>query len=253
MKLRSLVLLLPFFLGFEALAGNNNSMYKTDVTVDGRNTEWNTPLPRYHQVTGINYDVANDERNLYLIIRVADTTSQRQIIHNGLEVWINKDGKKNHTTGITYPMAKDKPRAGARPGIHNMKTPDGFFMNIDELVLTGFLLENGRQPVNGCPVKAAIKKDSTNCLIYELAIPFNTFYKEKLEKEDLRNSFYIGFVVKGVTIDLESARSMIMTKMAMSGGFDGERMSRMGGMAGMMASMGDMDKVCWQKIKLTLK
>jgi len=253
MKIRSLVLLLPLFLGMEAHAANNKSVYKSDVTVDGRTTEWSTPLPRYHKVTGINFDITNDERNIYMIVRVADTTAQRQILQNGLEVWINKDGKKNHTTGITYPMAKDKPRAGARPGIHNMKTPDGFYMNIDELILSGFLLENGRQPVKGCPVKVAIKKDSSDCIIYELAIPFNTFYKERLEKEDLRNTFYIGFVVKGVTIDMESARSMIMTRMAMSGGFDGERVSRMGGMAGMMASMGDMDKICWQKIQFSLK
>ena len=250
MKLQSLVLLLPFFLGFEALAGNNNSVYKTDVTVDGRNTEWKSPLPRYNQNTGINYDIANDERNIYMIVRVTDTASIRQVRQNGLEVWINKDGKKKNTTGINYPMTPDKPKDKRLVSILNA---DGFTWNINELKLTGFLLENGRQPVKGCPIKVAIKKDSSNCLVYEAAIPFNTFYKEKLEKEDLGSKFYIGFVVKGVTIDENSnAPGMVMRGMGgdYHGGMDG---GRMGNMARMLAMMGDMDKVCWQKIQFSLK
>ncbi|MCX6307308.1 MAG: hypothetical protein NTY32_00285 [Bacteroidia bacterium] len=187
------------------------------------------------------------------IVRVADSTSQRQIMQNGLEVWINKDGKKKNTTGITYPMAQDKPRAGARPGIHRMKTPDGFYMNINELILKGFLLENGRQPVKDCPVKVAIKKDSSDCIVYELAIPFNTFFKEKLEKEDLGHKFYIGFVVKGVTID-ETTPVPIAVMRGLGGDYHGDG-PRMGGtnMASIMALMGDMDKICWQKIEFSLK
>ena len=250
MNLRSLVLLLPFFLGFEALAGNNNSVYKTDVTVDGRNTEWKSPLPRYNKIAGINFDVANDEQNIYMIVRVTDTTSIRQIRQNGLEVWINKDGKKKNTTGITYPMAPDKPKNNRLVSIVNA---DGFSWNINELKLTGFLLENGRQPVKGCPVKVAIKKDSSDCLVYELAIPFNTFFKEKLEKEDLGDKFYIGFVVKGVTIDeTTDVPRVVMRGMGgdYHGGMDG---GRMGNMASMMAMFGDMDKICWQKIQFSLK
>lgn len=233
-----------------AFAGNQ-STYKTGVIVDGVNTEWKSPLPRYNQTTGINYDIANDERNIYLIVRVADTTSQRQILQNGLEVWINKDGKKKNTTGITYPMAPDQAKAGSKTKLLVGKTPDGFSRNISELTLTGFLLENGRQPVKGCPVKVAIRKDSTDCIVYELAIPFNTFYKEQLEKEDLKNKFYIGFVVKGVTVNMDDAPRIVMRNMAMSGGFDGPRMG--GGMPNIMAMMGDMDKICWQKIQFTLK
>lgn len=249
MNLRSLVLLLPFVLGFEALAGNNNSMYKTDVVVDGRNTEWKMPLSKKNTITGITYEIANDERNIYMIVRVTDTTSIRQIRQNGLEVWINKDGKTKNTTGITYPMTPDKPKDKRLVSILN---EDGFTWNINELKLTGFLLENGRQPVKGCPVKVAIKKDSSDCLVYEAAIPFNTFYKEKLEKEDLRYKFYIGFVVKGVTVNMDDAPRIVMSRMAMGGGFDGERMRGMG-MAGMMSMLGDMDKVSWQKIQFSLK
>lgn len=253
MKFRSIFFLLTLTTLFQAKAGNNLSTYKTDVTVDGINTEWKKPLPRYNENTGINFDVANDERNIYLIVRVADTTSQRQILQNGLEVWINKDGKKKNTTGITYPMAPDKPKAGSKTRVLTGKTAEGFSMNINELTLKGFLLENGRQPVNGCPVKVAIHKDSSDCIVYELAIPFNTFYKERLEKEDLKNKFYIGFVVKGVTVDMEDAPRVVMTRMAMGGGgFDGPRMGGMG-MAGVMSMMGDMDKLCWQKIQFTLK
>jgi hypothetical protein len=251
MKLKSILFVLPFFVGFEALAGNNQSVYKTDVTIDGQNKEWKTPLPIYNENTGIHLEVGNDERNIYFILNVSDTTSLRQIQENGLEVWINRDGKKKNTTGITYPMAPDKAKAGSKTKVQTGKTADGFSMNINELMLTGFLLENGRQPVKGCPVKVAIKKDSSNCIVYEVAIPFNSFYKEKLEKEDLKNKFYIGFVIKGVTVDMDAAPRIMMTKMAMNGGgFDGPRMG--GGMAGMMSMFGDVDKIFWQKIQFSL-
>lgn len=251
MKIRLLLLALTTMT--MAFAGNNKSAYKSGVTVDGVNTEWKTPLPRYNKNTGINYDISNDERNIYMIVRVADTTSQRQILQNGLEVWINKDGKKNNTTGITYPMAPDKAKTGSKIKLQVGSTPDGFPRNIGELTLTGFLLENGRQPVKDCPVKVAIRKDSSDCIVYELAIPFNTFYKEMLEKEDLKSKFYIGFVVKGVTVNMDDAPRMVMTRVAMGGGgFDGPRMGGMG-MAGFMSMMGDMDKICWQKIQFSLK
>lgn len=252
MKIRLLLLALTTMT--MAFAGNNKSAFKSDVTVDGLNTEWKSPLPRYNEGTGINYDIANDERNLYMIVRVADTTSQRQVLQNGLEVWINSDGKKKNTTGITYPMAPDQAKAGSKNKLLVGSTPDGFPRNIGELTLTGFLLENGRQPVKDCPVKVAIRKDSSNCIVYELAIPFNTFYKESLEKEDLKNKFYIGFVVKGVTVNMDDAPRMVMTRMAMGGGgFDGPRMGGGMGMSGFMSMMGDMDKLCWQKIQFSLK
>lgn len=250
MKVRSLVLLLLFFLGFEAQAVNNQSMYKTDVTVDGQNKEWKSPLSKYNKNIGINFDVANDERNIYMIVRVTDTASIRQVRQNGFEVWINKDGEKKNTTGITYPMTPDKPKDKRLVSILNA---DGFTYNINELNLTGFLLENGRQPVKGCPIKVAIKKDSSDCIVYELAIPFNTFFKENLEKEDLKTKFYIGFVVKGVTIDEATGRSMMVMR-GMGGDFrGGMEGGRMGNMASMMAMMGDIDKVCWQKIQFSLK
>jgi len=246
--------MLTTFIGLGVQAANNLSTYKTDVVVDGLNAEWKMPLSRVNKIAGITYDIANDERNIYLIIRVTDTTSLRQVRQNGMEVWINKDGKKINTTGITYPMAPDKPKNNKLVPILNA---DGFTWNINELKLTGFLLENGRQPVKGCEVKVAIKKDSSDCLVYEAAIPFNTFYKETLEKGDLKDKFYIGVVIKGMTETNDDAmRSIVMNRMARSGGFHGEGpgMGGMGGMNRMMSVMGDLvDKICWQKIQFTLK
>jgi len=251
MKLKSIVFLGALAFGLTAYGANNKSAYKSDVTVDGQNKEWASPLPRGNKNVGIKYDISNDEQNLYIIVQVMDTASIRQVMENGLDVWINKDGKKKNTAGITYPMAPDKAKLGARPGMQNMKTADGFSMNIYELTLTGFYLENGRQPIQNCPIKVGIRKDSINGIVYELAVPFNTFYKEKLEPEDLKSKLYVGFVVKGVNVDMEDAPRIMMSRMAMGGG--GMDRNRMGGMAGMMSLLGDMDKICWQKIQLSLK
>jgi hypothetical protein len=255
MNFRSVVFLLPLFLGYNVFGANTISAYKTNMIVDGKNTEWTSPLPHYDKMTGINYDVANDSRNIYFILRIADEVVQQKIFQNGLEVWLNKDGKKKMTSGITYPMAVTKPTTGVTPQkstTAKIESP----LNATELTLTGFFLENGKQPVKGCPVHVALSKDSFNCLIYELAVPFNTFYKEKLTPEDISTKLFIGFVVKAPSLESIAASGMGGMGMpgmggGMGGGMDSPDMERMRSM-GLNTQM-EMDNSIWFKIQFSLQ
>jgi hypothetical protein len=250
MKIRFIAIVLFISLAFSVQSGNVPSAFKTDVVVDGQNKEWTSPLPRFDKTTGINFDVSNDDHNLSFILRIADEAIQRQIMENGLDVWINKDGKKKKITGITYPMPMSKPKTGAngpdKTGTKPNKGENNFggtpqsntgtppLLMTNELTLTGFLLENGKQPVRGCSIQVAIKQDPSNCLIYELSVPFNTFWKESMVKEDLGQKMTIGFVVR-------AAESTESQKSDVSGGMTGGPDGMMGGPGGGGGMMGGPD------------
>ena len=131
----------------------------------------------------------------------------------------------------------------------------------NELKLAGFLVDNGKQPTKGCPIRVSLSRDKSNCLIYELAVPFNTFYKEVLDKNDVGIQFCFGFVVKGV----ETTAGTEMRGMGGGpGGYGG--MGGPGGYGGMGGPEGmggygrmgalassNMDKTFWIKADLAVQ
>lgn len=269
-----IALLLSLAFSTSIYAEDNVLTYKTDVEVDGINNEWGTPLPKYNKNTCINYNVVNDERNIYFILRIADEAILKQITQNGLEVWVNKDGKKKKVTGVTFPLPMSKNSKDGKAGRQGQnisseknvpegsisiqpKQEQGVYRPSNELILTGFLLDNGKQPTKGCPVRVAALMDNSNSLVYELAIPFNTFYKERLDETDAKAKFYIGFIVKGeaTSESSEMGGRMGMGGMGGPGGMDGGGMmggrGSMGGAGGMgMSSSTSTDKEFWFKTSL---
>lgn len=237
--------------------------HKTDVVVDGQYTEWTSPLPLTNKRTGLNFEMANDDRHLYFFLRVTDKAVQRQIVANGFELWVNADGKKKKTTGISYPLPlEDEPaptttqtpagttrpastRGGNRGG--SGRNPwdmfggqnddaDRFVISRD-LILQGFLIENGQQPAKGCAVKTAITLDYDGSMLYEVAIPFNTFLKERLDSDDAKRTFAICFLVKKPSSDSQTGQMMRM----------GRSMGYMGPMGPMGVSMEE--RRFWFKVR----
>jgi hypothetical protein len=275
-----------------AFAGNTVLPFKNNVKIDAQNKEWHSPLPRYDKNTGINFDIANNDSCLFFILRIADESKQQQILQNGLEVWINMKGKKKKTTGITFPLAQtaakpgDAPQNGQSKSTDVQKMPSGApttgntqgsrpegtsdiaFLN-GELKLTGFLIDNGKQLSKGCPVKVALAKDASNCLVYELAVPFNTFFKERLEPEDAATKCCIGFIVKAPAAKENASTETDMPEGGMGGpggggggmGGPGGGGGGMGGPGGDMGGGGAMsgqstttsDKTFWLKIQLAVQ
>jgi len=247
-------------------AGTEILQFKTGVEIDGKNKEWTSPLPNFDKKTGINYSVSNDLNNLYFILRITDEKTIRQITKNGLEVWINKEGKKKMTTGISYPLPV---KATAVQPIAFIPTEEATKKETTleplikgplpdkNLKLTGFLLDNIEQPIIGCNVKVAASIDDSGCFIYELKVPFNTFYKEYLDQDDIATKFCIGFIIKDVEIVLtEEAMHMAMER-SYGGGMRGG-MGNMGGMGGMpampaMVQSDTPEKVFWFMAKPSLR
>lgn len=281
---------------FVAAAAPKQLQYKTDVVVDGQFTEWAYPLPRTNKLLGINYDIANDNKNIYIFVRCTDLMLQNQIVSSGFQIWINVNGKKKKITGITYPLPLEKedtpttdsvappagmggfpgggfgggmpgggfgggmpgggfgggmgggrPAGGGRGGFggFSLGTNNEFVISRD-MILEGFLIANGKQPARSTEIKTAIALDPDGLMQYELAIPFNTFFKEELDAvDDAKLKIAIGFVIKKQVLD-ETTNNMMRSMRSMGGFYGG-----MGG--GMNPNQFTAEKKFWVVAKPSIK
>lgn len=95
-----------------------------NVKVDGKATEWDDTFQAYNHATDIFYSMANDDDKLYLVVQASDKQIINKIIGGGVELTIQKSGKKNDKDGITitYPLfdPKDRPYVGGGGGAIKM-------------------------------------------------------------------------------------------------------------------------------------
>ncbi|MES2428446.1 MAG: hypothetical protein V4560_15810 [Bacteroidota bacterium] len=101
-----------------------NTRAPANVKIDGKLTEWNDSFQAYNKVTHLYYTVANDDKNLYLIIKTSDATTNAKITAGGITLAINTEGKKKDKDvySLTYPII---PRNTGRPAGGNFNTVGG--------------------------------------------------------------------------------------------------------------------------------
>jgi len=76
-----------------------------NVKIDGKAGEWNNRLQAHNRNTEIDYTIANDKANLYIIIQSKDPVIVKKILAGGITVRINADGKKdNKKVAVSYQM-----------------------------------------------------------------------------------------------------------------------------------------------------
>ena len=250
MNLRFITFVLLFVLAFGTKAEKIVPSPKSGIVVDGKANEWSNPLPYKDKKTGIQFEFANDLKTIYFVIRVDNIEDQKRIMENGMQIWVNKSGKRDTITGILYPTPMDTSTME-----NGVKKVQGDVYIIDQLVLKGFYLENGKQPIRNCPVRVAIAKGDNNSLIYEIGIPFNTFWKEELEKTDVKKNFQVGFVIKAPMSPMErdlrgrmGNMNMGMMMGGMGGGMNMRNFSQ--GMRSFLPAEYQ-DKEYWFKTKLS--
>jgi len=71
------------------------------VKVDGKATEWGD-FKAYNSAIEVYYTIANDDKNLYLVIQATDPLVARKIIAGGITFSIGIPGKEN--VAVTYPL-----------------------------------------------------------------------------------------------------------------------------------------------------
>lgn len=145
-----------------------------NVNVDGMLTEWGDSLALYDVKTKLNYTIANNDTDLYVVAYITDPKLRRKIMAAGITVSVNPEGKKHKTYTLTYPVpdgkAIFKPHTGDDDG-EDIKKPS--LLQSTTIKVAGFkdVESDVITTANTYGFKAAIKFDDKHNLVYETAIP----------------------------------------------------------------------------------
>jgi hypothetical protein len=208
------------------------------VTIDGKAKEWKIPLDYFDDKTKLNFSITNDKTNLYFCIRATEDETQKGIIHTGLQIWIDTTGGKKNQVGVQFPIIDrsassmeepssdkhSKEPSDEAPAAHGLK--EHYAGTHKQMKLTGFSnATNGLAEVpNIYGINTCLNWDTNNIMIYEVCIPFNTFYKASLSPSDSSKTLGVSFII---TVKSKS----------FSGGRGGGDMGGAGGMGGMGGGM----------------
>lgn len=171
------------------------------------------PLRFSNRSYTLQYNVTNDDKNIYVCVSSKETATQMRILRSGMTIWLDPKGEKNKTIGLYFPIRKqpDPERYRGR----NNGSSDGRATGSDistreaELLLqsnyyntTGFLdLENGQFGVTDtkAPIQLAIKhNDQDSLLVYEVMIPIRNVLGADWEARASKKDFSVGIVLNAI-------------------------------------------------------
>lgn len=152
------------------------------VKIDGKTTEWNGQLQAYNKSTNIYYTIANDDKNLYLIIKATDKDVIKKIISNTFSFALNKVGDTKKTVSISLPLYDhdDKRALSSVLSGQSALSTDSLIAAANsrldkqkEFGIKGFegINDETISVYNEYGIKAKALFDNTKALTYELVIP----------------------------------------------------------------------------------
>ena len=176
-----------------------------NTMIDGKATEWNNQFQAYNSNTGVFYTIANDDKNLYLVIKSADQMNNNKIMAGGINFTVNTAGKKNEKGAYTivFPLIDMAGFRGQTRQVTVMRAPGGgdnirmdigsgggppgqldsaaiaarrkkAISMVKEIKLLGFTADIPDTVIsifNEYSIKAALDYDAKGNLVYEMAIP----------------------------------------------------------------------------------
>lgn len=158
----------------------------TAVTIDGINTEWGDSLSYYNAENKINYTIANDKENIYLVIKTNDLGKQNFILSSGVTFSIDVKGRsKKSGFAVTFPESGQENMKHSTPNLEENKLRAGL-LNFRKIGVKGFkdISDDDIALSNAFGINIAIGFDDKGYMIYEEAIPLNLFHAGELAKGD---------------------------------------------------------------------
>ncbi|RZK21829.1 MAG: hypothetical protein EOO43_10350 [Flavobacterium sp.] len=174
-----------------------------NIRVDGKLSEWQS-FSAENKRTELFYSLANDNKNVYLVIKSASKESLNKILAGGISFTINPENKKREKEGatITFPLinrgnrnqgqrqpgGQGRPQGGGMGGFQNRgqqdaKTRDSIasvqrkaqLSAIKEIKVAGIksIQDSLISIYNEHGIKAVATIDETGAFVYELALPID--------------------------------------------------------------------------------
>ncbi|MBS1625046.1 MAG: hypothetical protein JSS76_19025 [Bacteroidetes bacterium] len=184
-----------------------NSLWRDSaIVIDGSPYDWQEPLSYYDSKAKIQYQVANDDTALYIILKTMDYKAQAKILRAGMDVILDTMGRKKSAAALLYPLPSNTKLQWisdpAEPDRQELEHPDLKDLRMEYELADKHIkyvemagLPKTPEPLNtNSPVVVAISWDRDNVLTYEARVPFRTFYHDKLTAADAKK--VIGITVK---------------------------------------------------------
>jgi hypothetical protein len=181
------------------------------IVVDGNNNDWEIPYRHMDEKAKIQYSFSNDKENLYITLKAGDRMTQMKMLTAGMKVLIDIQGKKSPTTGILFPLENhqpiqfeiNEPKADFAPDQNTAlaKRLSSLISNAREFSLQGFNDCNGTFLIaqkNKCGIETKMGTDLNNELIWEVVVPFKSFYKGTIDSSDLGKVLSVGFEINAL-------------------------------------------------------
>lgn len=211
------------------------------IIIDGNLNDWGDSLRYHNEERNLSYTLANDNDNLYAVIRISDRLEQARVLNAGITLSIDTRGKKKETFKITFPL-----RDPGYPQVPDSKRPDDngeiTKADRDELMreritsLRNIKVEGFKDidydmitTSNTYGFKAAINYDAEGNLVYETAIPLKFFHADNTAKSE----WAFNFKINGMQKPTMNANSGDAKGGRGGGGMNGGRGGMSGGGGGM--------------------
>lgn len=179
------------------------------IKIDGKLTEWGFDFQAYNKATKVYYTMANDGKNLYLVVKSKDKINITKILGGGISLTINTADKKKDKDAfiITFPIptarnAMRGMRGGFRGGFGGGQTQTPEQIDsitrashktalglIREIGVVGFkdITDSTISIYNEYGIKAAAGFDEEDSFVCELAVPLKLL---SLSAEDPKEFAY---------------------------------------------------------------
>ena len=84
----------------------NSVFVSVPIKIDGKLNDWQDTLQAFNRTTLLGYTIANDEKNIYLVIKSPDPANHIKILAGGITFTINTEGKKKDKEAfiVTFPV-----------------------------------------------------------------------------------------------------------------------------------------------------
>jgi hypothetical protein len=164
---------------------NTSLKVPSPIKIDGKLTEWNNAFQAENKRTNLFYSLANDETNIYLVIKSANNDATTKILAGGITFSINTSGKKREENAfaLTYPIiakgnfrgrgrSRDEVSAAQRDSI-NFVARKAQLLTFKEIKLNGYsaIPDSLISIYNEYGIKVGNQVELAGNYSFELAIP----------------------------------------------------------------------------------
>jgi uncharacterized membrane protein YgcG len=165
---------------------SNLKVAPAHVTIDGSLAEWGDSLAYYNPETAINYTIANDKDNIYLVLKTNDPMQQHSILQWGITLSIDPKGRKKSTYSVTFPVQDEHADAFVASETLQQKKRDANMTKLKRIKADGFKdVENDVFTLqNTYGFRVAIDYDARGFLVYEEVIPLSLFHADDAKKNE---------------------------------------------------------------------